>query len=124
MRNPLLVFALLLGVCWLVAQSDSSQSQTSPPNTGTATTVQGCLRSSGGNYTLTDKNGTVYELSGDTAKLSDHVGHELKVTGTGDAASPNADAGVEQNNGSTHRPLQVASFKDTARNCQNSETTR
>ena len=29
---------------------------------------------------LTDKNGTTYQLSGDTAKLSDHVGHEIKVT--------------------------------------------
>lgn len=124
MRNPVLVFVLLLGACWLVAQSDSSQNQASPSNNGTETTIQGCLSSSGGNYALTDKNGTVYQLSGDTAKLGDHVGHEVKVTGTENAASANTDNGVGQTDSSTQQTIQVTSFKHVAKTCQNSGTTR
>src|SRR5579859_5624676 len=61
----------------------SQTSQTTPSdNSGKKEKIEGCLSGSNGNYTLTDKNGTAYQLSGDTSKLADHVGHEVKITGT------------------------------------------
>jgi hypothetical protein len=36
----------------------------------------------GNNYTLTDSNGKVYQLSDEANKLTKHVGHEVKITGT------------------------------------------
>jgi hypothetical protein len=36
----------------------------------------------GNNYTLTDSNGKVYQLSDEANRLAKHVGHEVKITGT------------------------------------------
>ena len=55
---------------------------------------EGCLSGSDGNYTLTDKNGNSFQLTGDTAKLSEHVGHEVKVTGTASSASTSPSGGT------------------------------
>src|SRR3984893_1517858 len=101
MRYLLLLLLLLLGASWAAAQnypsqtspSQTSTSQTTPSDTGTETTVQGCLSGSAGNYTLTDKNGNSFQLTGDTAKLSEHVGHEVKVTGSASSASTSPSGG-------------------------------
>ena len=89
--------------CWAVAQdttnptspdpsqtspTSASSSQTGATTASGATAVEGCLSGASGNYTLTDKNGVAYQLTGDTAKLSEHVGHEVKITGTSSSASP------------------------------------
>ena len=81
----LLLSVLVLGLSWAVAQ-DSTSGQTSRTGAGGQMTVEGCLSGSSGNYTLSDKNGNTYQLTGDTAKLSEHVGHEVKVTGTASSA--------------------------------------
>src|SRR5215471_9317393 len=104
MRQLLALFVLLLGVTWAAAQnypSQTSPNQTTPShkssNAEGQTSVQGCLSGSNGSYTLTDKNGTTYELTGDTSKLSEHVGHEVKITGTtggGTASSTGGAAGT------------------------------
>ena len=67
MRHLLLLSVLLLGVSWAAAQNNPSQ--TTPTGAGSETTVQGCLGGSDGNYTLTDKNGTSFQLTGDTASV-------------------------------------------------------
>ncbi len=88
------------------------------------TTVQGCLSSSSnGTYTLTDKNGNAYMLSGDTSKLSEHVGHEMKITGTttGSATAGTQPSGNNEDvgNGSTaKKTIQVTSFKHISKTCQ------
>ena len=102
MRQLLLCLSvLLLGLSWAAAQDTSSQSSPNSTSTGQAsssgqtsstaaggeTTVEGCLSGSNGNFTLSDKNGTTYSLTGDTAKLSEHVGHEVKITGSSSSAS-------------------------------------
>ena len=87
---------------WLPAQaaypsSDGGQSPQPP-----ATTIQGCLQSANGHYTLTEKNGTVHRLSGYANKLGHQVGHEVKITGmpsvktTGTTSWGTASSAVEQ----------------------------
>jgi hypothetical protein len=99
---------LLLTAGWMMAQtsanSQSNSSQTGQSQTGTSsqmgqdesaqnsqanagqtTTLRGCLSQSAvgsGNFTLTSSTGTPYQLQGDTAQLSNHVGQEVQVKGT------------------------------------------
>jgi hypothetical protein len=122
MRHLLLLSVLLLGVSWAAAQhypSQTSPSQTTPTGAGAETTVQGCLSGSDGNYMLTDKHGDTFQLTGDTAKLSEHVGHEIKVTGT--SASPSSGKAGEEREGEaggSSRQLVVTSFKHISKTCQ------
>ena len=43
--------------------------------------LEGCLRNSHGTLTLTDIDGRIYRLQGDTAQLAQHVGQEATITG-------------------------------------------
>ena len=133
MRQFFLVLSLLLlGLTWSVAQnSTTSQSSTSTGaqqhsnmagqnsrmGAGGHVTVEGCLSGTGGNYTLTAKNGMTYQLTGDTAKLSEHVGREVKVTGlsenaTGGTASAAGGAGAGEHE------IQVTSVKHISKTCK------
>lgn len=127
MRHVLFLAVLLLGTTWALAQNDQNQTSPSdqtpaaqgdmtPTNSSGNMTVQGCLSGSEGNYMLTDKNGTTYQLSGDTAKLSDHVGHEIKVTG-GKSDSAMAPSGGGTDTGASKPTLQVSSFKHVSKTC-------
>jgi hypothetical protein len=122
----LLVSVLLLGLSWAVAQDTTSSSpsssagagQTSRTGAGGQMTVEGCLSGSSGNFTLTDKNGTSYQLTGDTAKLSEHVGHEIKVTGTS-GGSTGAESAAGAASGAAGGPtLQVTSVKHVSKTCK------
>ncbi len=74
--------------------SSTSPSQSSPSTTTTQTTttqttetsngnsIEGCLSGSSGNYTLTDSTGKSWQLAGDTSKLTEHVGHQVRITGS------------------------------------------
>src|SRR5271154_914860 len=112
MRHLLLFSVLLLGVSWAAAQT--SPSQGSGGGTGQET-VKGCLSSSGGNYMLTEKNGKAFQLTGETSKLSDHVGHEIKVTGTAGSAPASSDSGAMSQATPT---LEVSSFKHISKTCE------
>jgi hypothetical protein len=114
MRHLLLLSVLLLGVSWAAAQNYPSQETSG--NTGGQQTVQGCLSSNGGTYTLTAKDGKNFQLTGDTAKLTEHVGHEIKVSGTvsSESASPSSTSGQT----STEQPkLEVSSVKHVSKTC-------
>jgi len=81
MRTPLLLLAALLSsTLWLQAQEGipGADIWRAPSGPGT---VQGCLRSSGTHYSVTASDGTVTLLTGDTARLSRYVGHEVEITG-------------------------------------------
>src|SRR5690348_12744209 len=74
--------ALLLAfLCapWICAQTAQTSAHTSE---SPRTSIRGCLKGSNGNYTLTDKSGTTYLLTGNTSSLQDHVGQKLALTGT------------------------------------------
>ncbi|MFY9911122.1 MAG: DUF5818 domain-containing protein [Candidatus Sulfotelmatobacter sp.] len=112
MRYFLLFSVLMLGASWAAAQSYPSQA---PAGSTTGQhSVVGCLSSSGGAYTLTAKNGKTYELTGDTAKLSDHVGHEMKITGTMSPASASSTGAMGKSGEET---IDVTSFKHISKTC-------
>lgn len=114
MRHGLLVLSvLLLAPLWATAQNSSQGSQTSARG---QTTVEGCLSGSRGSYMLTDQNGTMYQLSGDTAKLSEHVGHEIKVTGSSSAGG-STDSASDASAG-TPQTIQVTSVKHISKTCK------
>jgi len=127
MRQLFLILSVLfLGLTWAVAQDTTSQpgatptgqspaGQTSRAGAGGQMTVEGCLSGSNGNFTLTDKNGMSYQLTGDTAKLTEHVGHEVKVTGMSGSSA----AGSETAGGSAGaQSLQVSSLKHISKSCK------
>jgi hypothetical protein len=68
------------------AQQTATQTGKDAANAATGN-VEGCVGGSAGSYTLTDSSGKTYQLSGDTSGLSDHVGHDVKVSGSMAAAS-------------------------------------
>ena len=115
-KTLLLGFTLLLSAAWVLAQGTPTQAGGSP-GASAATTVEGCLQSAGGGYTLTDKSGTTYQLSGDTSKLAEHVGHEVQITGTASAGSSGAGASASagQAGGQT---LTVDKIKHMSKTCK------
>lgn len=112
MRQILFLSVLLLGTVWAVAQNPAD-----PPQKGSASasaqTVEGCLSGSDGKFILTDQQGKTFELTGDTSKLAEHVGHEVKITGT--AGSATGSAGAGQSSGAS---LEVSSVKQVAKTCK------
>ncbi len=121
-RTLLFACTLICSAAWLFGQGYPSQSGSSQTGSAAAgqTTVQGCLQGSNGTYTLTDKSGTTYQLQGDTSKLSDHVGHEVKVTGTTSAAGATSSSMGSQAGGAQQPTLTVTSMKHVSKTCQSS----
>jgi len=111
-KISLITVVLLLSAAWVVAQTSPSSPSTqspsttqspsatsptaqqpeTPANTGnekSGNAIEGCLGGSAGNFTLTEASGTTYQLSGDTSKLSEHVGHQVRIWGeSGNSAAP------------------------------------
>ncbi|MCU1304789.1 MAG: proteophosphoglycan 5 [Candidatus Sulfotelmatobacter sp.] len=115
MRHLMLFTVLLLGTSWAAAQSYPKQETAG--NNDAQKTVTGCLSSSAGTYTLTDKSGKTYQLAGDTAKLSEHVGHQIKVTGTmSSATASSSDATTGQTGAGP--TLEINSVKHVSKSCE------
>jgi Protein of unknown function (DUF5818) len=136
MRNLLLFSVLLLGASWMAAQTSSGTGQSGAGQTGadqsgygqtagqaggTQKTVTGCLSQANGQYVLTSHKGMVYQLNGDSSELANHVGHEIKVTGTESGAGAAANAsGQASANGPT---IEVSSMKHISKTCKTAGTT-
>jgi hypothetical protein len=107
---------LLLCAVWMVAQQNYPSSESGKSSSSSHKTVTGCLSRSDGGYTLTEKSGTKYQLTGDTAKLSEHVGHEVQIKGTtaGSSATPSASTSGAN---ATEQTLDVSSFKHISSTC-------
>lgn len=98
--------------------TSASSGQTGSTNASGHMTVQGCLSGSSGNYTLSDKNGNTYQLTGDTAKLSEHVGHEVKVMGTSSSVAPSGGGTATGQAAGNSQTLEVSSVKHISKTCQ------
>jgi hypothetical protein len=113
-KTMMLALVLLTSVAWLHAQAyPQSDAGQTPGQTTSGQTIEGCLQSSGGNYTLTATNGTTYQLTGDTSKLSDHVGHEVQITGTTATAASSTTMGA-----ASPPTLDVKSMKHISKTCK------
>jgi Protein of unknown function (DUF5818) len=134
-KTLMLAAVLLLSAAWLQAQQDpnagSSPSSSSPSSSsqsdmskGSSDTggqsVEGCLQGSNGNFTLTDNAGTTYTLAGDTSKLTEHVGHEVRIKGSTSGAGAGAGAGASAGAGAAGggQTLTVESVKHVAKTCK------
>jgi len=82
MKTLLLALALLSAATLLALQQESQPGTTPTDKPLSQQTVQGCLQGGDHQFTLTDSRGTTYRLEGDSAKLKEHVGHEIEVAGT------------------------------------------
>jgi cytoskeletal protein RodZ len=86
-------------------QTTTTTSTTSSSDSSSST-IEGCLNGSAGNYTLTDNSGKTWQLAGDTSKLSDHVGHQVRLNGSqaggsDTSANPSSASGNAGVSGST-----------------------
>lgn len=107
--------------------STSTQNPGTPAQTGASgeTSVEGCLAGSNGSFTLTDNSGMTYQLTGDTSKLAEHVGHEVKIkgatsgSGAGMSGAGSASAGASAGaSGSAASSLDVKSVKMVSKTCK------
>ena len=128
MRYLLLLSVLLLGTCWAAAQNYPSQSGSTHATSSASTTVEGCLSSNNGNYTLTDSHGNNIALTGDTSKLSEHVGHTVKITGITTTASTSSSgassSGAMGQTSSSPQSIDVSSVKHISKTCKNGAASR
>jgi hypothetical protein len=114
-RTLTLLLVLLASAAWVQAQAypQSEPAQGAGEAAGHMT-VRGCLSGSDGNYTLTADNGTTYQLTGNTAELKDHVGHEVQITGktSSSNAASSSTAATQQG------VLEVKSMKHISKTCK------
>jgi len=85
-----LIAAVLLSAVWVFAQDAApagSSTSTQATSSGSEMTIEGCLSGSAGNFTLTDNAGKSYQLQGDASKLTDQVGHQVRIKGTQTASA-------------------------------------
>ncbi|HEV3511368.1 MAG TPA: hypothetical protein VGS05_06665 [Candidatus Sulfotelmatobacter sp.] len=153
-KTILLGLTLFACSAWMMAQSTPSSSQ-SPSSTtssagqsspdasqsgsmsnssagnGSETTIQGCLNSSGGSYTLTDASGTTYQLQGDTSKLSAHVNNEVELKGTasgsssaGSTAGSSASTGSATGSSAGSQMFNVTKVKKVSSTCSTGAATK
>lgn len=147
MRHLLVLSVLLLGVSWMAAQSSTGTGQDQGAGQGSAgasqggygqesgqtgaqtgnsqKSVTGCLSQANGQYMLTSTKGMTYQLAGDSAELANHVGHEVKITGTVSGAGASANAGGNgmgqtSANGPT---IEVSSMKHISKTCKTAGNT-
>jgi hypothetical protein len=117
----LLALALLCSTAWLQAQEYPQSPPTGSSQTGSAsspTSAEGCLQGSNGSFTLTDNSGTTYQLKGDTAMLSKHVGHEVQITGSPSKSNAGSSTS-ETSQGSAQQALTVDKVKHISESCKN-----
>ena len=129
----LVAVALMFTGLYAVAQSSPSPSDASGGMSGqvnahnSAMTVDGCLSGSAGTFTLRDKAGSIYNLTGDTSKLAAHVGQEVRVTAQANAGSstPNSagSAGTTASNGTSNalQTMHVSSLTKVSGSCSNTQ---
>ncbi len=119
-KTLLLALSLLVSAAWVQAQSHyppTGSSQTGSSASG-QTTVQGCLQSSNGGYTLNDDTGITYQLQGDTSKLSGHVGHEVQIIGSITSASATSNPTGASTAGTRQPILDVRTMKHISKPCK------
>jgi hypothetical protein len=97
MRTGLLVTLLLVVSAVVFSLSAKSVEEISVPYT--PATISGCLHGNPDSYTLTERDGTVHYLMGQSDALSSHVGHKVQLQGLKD---DDRDASASGDEGTPH----------------------
>lgn len=84
--------------------TQTTTTQTTQTSNDSSTSIEGCLSGSAGNFTLTDQSGKTYQLAGDTSKLSDHVGHQVRLMGTDNSSSASGSSASGSSSPSSSSP--------------------
>lgn len=116
--KSLFLASLLLSATTLLAQQDSQAGSNPTDRPLSQQTVQGCLQRAGSNFTLTDGTRTAYELEGDSAKLREHVGHEIQVAGTIGKSAASDSSSPPKDSPST---IQVVDVRHLSSSCKSSK---
>ena len=125
-KTSILASALVLSTALLQGQNPPPAGNPSDhPTSANASTVQGCLQGSNGSFTLTDKSGTTYGIQGDTSTLTEHLGHEVQITGT--TSTPSSDK--NESSGSARsateqRIINLQEVKHVSKTCKSGETAK
>jgi len=115
-KTILLAFVLLAFALCLQAQEGHPGADIWLPPSGPST-VDGCLRSSGGHYTVTAKDGTVTDLTGNTARLSRYVGHEVEIGGKPTVRTLDTTVTRAASTAEELPALEVKTVKDLTKQC-------
>jgi hypothetical protein len=118
-KTLMLASVLLFSAAWIQAQQyPQTGSKASGASSG-QTKVEGCLQGANGNFTLTDTMGKTYQLEADASMLSEHVGHEVQVTGTvAAAAGESGSMAGTASSGAQQPTLQVQHLKHVSKSCK------
>jgi hypothetical protein len=120
----LLVFAVVVGLSswYLVAQGQGKDERA---GTGKNVTVTGCLAKddSPNEFYLTGDSSQKYEVRSDSVRLSEHVGHKVKVTATTvkeSSGDDDDDEKAERNERAEHETanLQVSKLEHLSATCK------
>jgi hypothetical protein len=123
MKKAIFTAVMLLAACaWAVAQDPGQKGQSTSPSQ--TTTIQGCLGRTDGGFTLTDKAGARYDVTGDTATLDKHVGHEVQITGTKAATSTPSSTSETATTNRTEARIDVSNVKHVAETCKSRSETQ
>ena len=114
-----LTAVLLLSSLWMFGQDAAQAGSSASAQTNSSAsemTIEGCLAGAAGNFTLNNNAGKSYQLQGDSSKLTDHVGQQVRIKGTetatasattpaGDTASASTDNSASTaTSGATNKP--------------------
>ena len=129
MKRSEVLIALGLAIAlamWAAAPASAASfaGQAPSASAGDSQSVTGCIKKGheAGGFYLVAEDGKTYELSGD-AKLSDHVGHKVTVTGTMAQAGKEKEEQIgksekKESGGKTHSDLQVTDVKMVSESCK------
>ena len=115
-RMRILAFMLFGAALWLPAQEgypalDRWTGPSDPP------TVQGCLQNSATHYFVVWHDGRITRLTGNTARLSHYVGHEVEITGKPTVITLDTTVAKAASTAEELPALEVKSAKELARTC-------
>ncbi|HEV8182019.1 MAG TPA: hypothetical protein VGQ61_06570 [Candidatus Angelobacter sp.] len=88
--------------------TQTTTTQTTQTSSNSSTSIEGCLSGSAGNWTLTDQSGKTWQLAGDTSKLSDHVGHQVRLMGSDNSSSASGSSSPSSSSPTSSNPSSSA----------------
>jgi hypothetical protein len=110
----MLTVVLVVSAAWAHAQDAGKASG----KTSDLTTMEGCLQSSNGQYTLIDDSNTSHILTGSASKLGHQVGHQVELSGKPGTRTVDSTLAGAGSSAVVQPVFEVKSVKVTAATCK------